>query len=226
MEFRKFSQKQVDFYNKLKEKQTVEFVRAKNKEYSILNRTTVYMTDLLKALDNYIDPSDPDLNLPNSVHAYQTAEAIRSKYPTNYAYQVCGLIHDLGKVLYQFGEPDWSVVGDTFIIGNPEKGCGITHLDLTFGHDQYLYNILMLNSKEHYFPEKYWNIIRFHSFYDWHTFGLHTEYETIKDIELKKDLVEFNSFDLYSKSNDQIDENVKEYYNTLLQQFFPNKIWI
>lgn len=31
--------------------------------------------------------------------------------------QVTGLIHDLGKLLYFYGESQWSTVGDTFIIG-------------------------------------------------------------------------------------------------------------
>jgi len=224
MGFRKFTQKQLDFYDKLKKNQTINFVRAKNEEYGILNRSKAYITDLLKALDDYVDPSDPDLTLSNSVHAYQTAEAIREKYPEDYAYQVCGLIHDLGKVLYQFGEPDWAVVGDTFVVGCPKKECGIKNLELTFGHDQYFYNILKLNKNGHYFPEKYWDIIRFHSFYDWHTFGLHTEYETFQDLELKRRIVEFNSFDLYSKSNEQINENIKDYYEKLLKQYFPNKL--
>ncbi|HAO96880.1 MAG TPA: inositol oxygenase, partial [Verrucomicrobiales bacterium] len=28
-----------------------------------------------------------------------------------------GLIHDLGKILCLFGEPQWAVVGDTFPLG-------------------------------------------------------------------------------------------------------------
>ena len=50
--------------------------------------------------DNFIDPSDPDVDLPNSIHAYQTAERIRKKYPLDKQLQITGLIHDLGKVLF------------------------------------------------------------------------------------------------------------------------------
>ena len=28
----------------------------------------------LNMLDDFVDPSDPDLDVPNSIHAYQTAE--------------------------------------------------------------------------------------------------------------------------------------------------------
>ena len=31
----------------------------------------------LNMLDSFVDPSDPDLDVPNSIHAYQTAERIR-----------------------------------------------------------------------------------------------------------------------------------------------------
>ena len=32
-------------------------------------------------LDNLVDESDPDIDLPNSVHAFQTAERIREAHP-------------------------------------------------------------------------------------------------------------------------------------------------
>lgn len=37
--------------------------------------------DAVVALDNLIDESDPDVDLPNSLHAFQTAERIREKHP-------------------------------------------------------------------------------------------------------------------------------------------------
>ena len=37
--------------------------------------------------------------------------------PNNKSLQVCGLIHDLGKILFKFNEPSWSVVGDTYAVG-------------------------------------------------------------------------------------------------------------
>ena len=68
-------------------------------------------------MDNFIDPSDPDLSVENSIHAYQTAERIRKKYPDNKQLQIIGLIHDLGKILFEFNEPSWCVVGDTYVVG-------------------------------------------------------------------------------------------------------------
>lgn len=46
----------------------------------------------------------------------QTAEAIRRDGKPDWM-QVTGLIHDLGKLLYFYGESQWSTVGDTFIVG-------------------------------------------------------------------------------------------------------------
>ena len=97
--------------------QTLDLVRAKRKEYIKLDKKKMTIKKALSLLDAFIDPSDPDLDVPNSIHAYQTAEQIRKKYPDNKEFQIIGLIHDLGKVLFTFGEPSWCVVGDTYVLG-------------------------------------------------------------------------------------------------------------
>ena len=43
--------------------------------------------------------------MPNIVHLYQTAERIRERYPDNDWFQLTGLVHDLGKLMALFGEP-------------------------------------------------------------------------------------------------------------------------
>lgn len=55
----------------------------------------------LMKLNDLIDESDPDSNLPNIVHAFQTAESIRAAYPDLDWFHLTGLIHDLGKVFTQ-----------------------------------------------------------------------------------------------------------------------------
>ena len=57
------------------------------------------------------------IDLPNSVHLFQTAERIREVHPDKDWFHLVGLIHDLGKVLALYGEPQWSTVGDTFPVG-------------------------------------------------------------------------------------------------------------
>ena len=54
---------------------------------------------------------------PNSFHCYQTAERIREVHPDKDWFHLTGLIHDVGKVLAVWGEPQFTVVGDTFPVG-------------------------------------------------------------------------------------------------------------
>ena len=52
----------------------------------------------LEKLNGLVDESDPDVDVPNIVHAFQTAERIREDYPDMDWFHLTGLIHDLGKV--------------------------------------------------------------------------------------------------------------------------------
>uniref|UniRef100_A0A8C6YDG8 Inositol oxygenase n=1 Tax=Naja naja TaxID=35670 RepID=A0A8C6YDG8_NAJNA len=97
--------------------QTVEFVRKKNEQYAGCNLCQMTIMEALEMLDNVVDESDPDVDFPNSYHAYQTAEGIREKHPEKDWFHLVGLLHDLGKILALSGEPQWAVVGDTFPVG-------------------------------------------------------------------------------------------------------------
>jgi len=113
----KLNTKQYELYKEQHLKQTYDSVKLLIDKYKNLDKREMYMYEALDMLDNFVDPSDPDVDLPNSVHAYQTAERIRKMYPLDKQLQVTGLIHDLGKVLFDFGEPSYNVVGDTFVLG-------------------------------------------------------------------------------------------------------------
>lgn len=54
--------------------------------------------DALTLLNGMVDESDPDIDVPNIVHGFQTAERIRQDYPDDDWFHLTGLIHDLGKV--------------------------------------------------------------------------------------------------------------------------------
>ena len=79
-----------------------------------LNRARYRMTEVLRKMDSFVDASDPDVDVPNSIHAYQSAERARKEFPDDKAMQVAALIHDFGKVLVEFGYPQWTIVGDTY----------------------------------------------------------------------------------------------------------------
>lgn len=241
---------QYYFYKKMHETQTLEYVKMMRKKYSVLNNKKMTIHKALSLLDSFIDPSDPDVDVPNSIHAYQTAERIRKKYPDNKELQITGLIHDLGKVLFSFGEDSISVVGDTYVLGcefpksivyydtmknNPDygkyekngiykKGCGLDNLYLSYGHDEYLYEVLRQN-KSHLLTQKYLNIIRYHSFYPWHTGGDYHQFMSENDKNILKDVLKFNEFDLYSKEDDtEITQEVKDYYFSLLNEYFHDEL--
>ena len=52
----------------------------------------------LEKLNDLVDEADPDVDVPNIVHAFQTAERIREDHPDLDWFHLTGLIHDLGKV--------------------------------------------------------------------------------------------------------------------------------
>lgn len=71
----------------------------------------------MEKLNDLVDESDPDIDLPNIVHAFQAAERAREEFPDDDWLHFTALIHDLGKVMAFYGEPQWAVVGDTFPVG-------------------------------------------------------------------------------------------------------------
>lgn len=94
----------------------MDFVKTKTDEWCHFNRFTGTVMEALEQLNHLIDESDPDSDLPNIVHAFQTAERIRQAHPQEDWFHLTGLIHDLGKVM-AYHEPQWAVVGDTFPVG-------------------------------------------------------------------------------------------------------------
>ncbi|NXG65819.1 MIOX oxygenase, partial [Hemiprocne comata] len=69
------------------------------------SQRTMTVMEALELLDQLVDESDPDVGFPNSFHAFQTAEGIRRAHPDKDWFHLVGLLHDLGKVLALFGEP-------------------------------------------------------------------------------------------------------------------------
>ena len=104
-------------------KQTIEFVKNKLEQYCTkFDQLKMSIWDAIEKLNHIIDESDPDLDAPQIIHAFQTTENLRERFPNDDDdwLHLIGLIHDLGKVLLlpEFGcNGQWEVVGDTYPVG-------------------------------------------------------------------------------------------------------------
>ncbi|KAI1882527.1 hypothetical protein AGOR_G00251670 [Albula goreensis] len=241
-------------YRLMHSNQTLDFVKRKHAEWAGCSHTTMTVMESVDALDQLVDESDPDVDFPNSFHAFQTAEGIRREHPDKDWFQLVGLIHDIGKIMALWGEPQWAVVGDTFPVGcrfqnsivfrdttftdnpddknpayNSENGiykpkCGLDNVLMSWGHDEYLYRVMKFNKCT--IPEEGLYMIRFHSFYPWHSHGDYTHLCSEKDLSMLPWVKEFNKFDLYTKSPDLPDvEKLKPYYQTLIDKYCPRKLF-
>ena len=226
--------------------QTVAFVRAKRAEYVPLRHRRMGVWEAMEFLNDVVDDSDPDLDLPQIAHALQTAEALRRDGHPRWLI-LTGLIHDLGKVLCLFGEPQWAVVGDTFPLGcafsetivfpelfaaNPDTAvplyrtpagiygehCGFDNLLMSWGHDEYLYHVV-----KDYLPPPALYVIRYHSFYAAHRAGAYAWLMDARDTELMPWVRAFNPYDLYSKSVARPDVTaLRPYYEALVAEYLPS----
>lgn len=234
--------------------QTVEFNNTVRAKWLKFDQGEMTIMEALDLLNRFLDNSDPDIDLPNIVHAYQTAEKIREVHPNEDWLQLTGLIHDLGKVMGIWGEPQWAVAGDTYVVGcepapsvvfrnttfndNPDiknekyntkygiykPNCGLNNVMMSWGHDEYLYQVLKKHDKNG-LPEEALSIIRYHSFYPWHKGGDYWHLANENDKKMHQWICEFNKFDLYSKSNQVPNiESLEPYYQGLIDKYLPGKI--
>ena len=84
---------------------------------------------------------------------------------------------------------------------------------------------MLIQNTNHKLEEKYLDIIRYHSFYPWHTGNDYYYFMNEKDKETLKNVRLFNQFDLYSKTDDiNISDETKIYYDKLLNEYFDGKL--
>jgi len=183
---------------------------------------------------------------------FQTSEAIRRNGMPDWM-QLVGLIHDMGKIMYLWGNaeegqvgtaegPQWALGGDTWVVGckipdcavfpelnqlNPDCNdsryntdlgmyqpqCGMANLKYAFGHDEYLYLMVLANNTT--IPEEGLAMIRYHSCYPWHTGGAYRQFMTEKDHDMLKWVLEFNKYDLYTKDESGLDCSVDDLGRTI-----------
>ena len=104
-----------------------------------------------------------------------------------------------------------------------QPNCGIQNLLMSWGHDEYMYQLLLHNNTT--LPQEGLYMIRFHSFYPWHTGGDYMHLCSPTDLKMLKWVLEFNKFDLYSKSDETPDiEKLKPYYQSLIDKYLPGEL--
>ncbi len=237
-----------EFYRINHSCQTLDFVLQKKKQYLSLERKRMSTWEAMEYLNTLVDDSDPDTDLSQLQHLLQTAEAIRADGHPDW-FVLVGLLHDLGKVLCLFGEPQWAVVGDTFPVGcaysdevvypeyfqlNPDcqnplyqtrlgiysEGCGLDKVHLSWGHDEYIYQVV----KDH-LPEEGLYMLRYHSFYAWHRQGAYGYLMNDADRKMLEWVRRFNPYDLYSKSPVPPDPvALRPYYEELIAKYLPAQL--
>lgn len=110
-------------------------------------------------------------------------------------------------------------------LGMYTQRCGIENLLLSFGHDEYLYQVLK-NHQKCCIPQVGLDMIRFHSFYAWHSVESsdYDKFMVEEDEMMKQSVIDFNKFDLYSKNNQVFDvEEMKKIYLPLIHKYLGDK---
>ena len=237
-----------EFYRLNHQYQTYEFVLKKREEFLGFDKKEMTVWDAFEFLNQLVDDSDPDTDLSQLQHLLQTSEAIRADGHPDWMV-LTGLMHDMGKVLCLFGEPQWAVVGDTFPVGcaysdkivypeffksNPDfyneqyntkygvyqPNCGLKNVHMSWGHDEYVYQML-----KDYLPEPGLYMLRYHSFYSQHRENGYDHLMDDHDREMFKYVDLFNPYDLYSKNPNPPDWNqLRPYYQDLVNKYLPKTI--
>lgn len=237
-----------EFYRLNHRFQTYEFVQRKRAEYLPLRKRRMSVWEAMEFLNELVDDSDPDTNLSQIEHLIQTSETIRKDGHPRW-FILTGLIHDLGKILCLFGDPQWAVVGDTFPVGcafsekivfpeffreNPDssdpkystalgiykRNAGLRHVLMSWGHDEYLYHVV-----KDFLPDEALYMIRYHSFYAAHREGAYNYLMDDRDQEMFAWVRRFNPYDLYSKSDEPPDvDALRPYYEELIAEFLPAQL--
>lgn len=234
-----------EFYRVNHQQQTCAFVQQKHEQFLPLRQKRMTVWQAMEYLNQLVDESDPDTELSQIEHLLQSAESIRADGHPRWL--ICtGLVHDLGKVLCLFGEPQWAVVGDTFPVGcrfsdaivfpeffaeNPDSDdpryntkfgsyqphIGLSNVNLSWGHDEYLYHVV-----KDRLPEEALYIIRYHSFYAGHRESAYDHLMNDHDHQMFHWVRTFNPYDLYAKSDARPDvDALRPFYQELIDEFLP-----
>ncbi len=210
-----------------------------------LGKATVW--DRLMSLREVNDESDADLEGMSQLgHALQTANSLADA-GLGEDWIITGLVHDLGKIMIEYGEAQEFVVGDIFPVGcrySPkiicyellkqnadwnnadyqtkngiyDEGCGLDRVVFSYGHDEYTYQIV----KDYLPPDFAWTI-RYHSFQS--IAGDYLHLFNADDLRRRESHMKiFAVHDLYTKNPHVALESRLPEYESLIKRRFPDPI--
>ncbi|WVQ94776.1 hypothetical protein IAU59_001858 [Kwoniella sp. CBS 9459] len=240
------------FYLEQHTKQTLAYNLKMREDFRKTVRARMSIWEAMELLETLVDESDPDTSVGQIQHLLQTAESMRRDgkpewmQVTGLIHDLGKLLCFFG------ADGQWDVVGDTFVVGckfpeaivygsesfkanpdynNPElmtengiyePHCGLDNVMLSWGHDEYLYDICKRQSS---LPKEALSMIRYHSFYPWHREEAYQHLMNDEDKVQLKAVRAFNPYDLYSKSDaPPVVEELRPYYEGLIKKFFPAEV--
>jgi len=133
-----------------------------------------------------------------------------------------GCAHDQNIVFSKYFEenPDFNDPRFNTKLGIYTEGCGLDNVYMSFGHDEYMYQVCKQNNCK--LPDEAMYIIRYHSFYAWHDKGCYDYLCNDKDRKMLEWVQKFQKHDLYSKLPEKPSlEKTLPYYRRLVEKYFP-----
>ncbi len=188
----------------------------KYRRRSVLGYVRVY--DAVAELATIIDPLDPYLGaLTQLTHQLQLLQLMESD-GVDETMILCGLLHDLGKLLIKFGDEDPINVeaGGEKIPLDGTPGCGLMNCTFRWDHCDFAF----MRIKDHVSPEVAW-LVRHHALDLSRCEPYMDEYDRRHAERLKRFIEYDNHKDMYALPRKTLED-----YRPLLERAFPRPILI
>jgi inositol oxygenase len=118
------------------------------------------------------------------------------------------------------GNPDRNNARLSSRLGVYQHGCGLDKVDLSWGHDEYIYHVV-----KDRMPEEALYMLRYHSFYPGHREGEYDYLLNDHDRQMFEWVRAFNPYDLYTKSHEKPDsKKLRPFYEDLINEYLPGKL--
>lgn len=143
-------------------------------------------------------------------------------YPLGCKFQESNIFYEKKYHIYS---DDYEIPEYNSVNGVYKENCGFNNIEMTFSHDYYLHEILYKSGTN--LPTEALYIVRFHSFYAWHSprNGIRGYTNLASELDWKNLplLKLFQKADLYSKTDILPNiKNLEPYYNNLISKYISD----